>query len=150
MEKCSSINHKEYDAISFCGECKIYISKLKNEKYGQHSDCDICFIKNIENEKKSKLKDNMKCLEDISFDIEQKINQLKLIYEKIDKDKEELKINIQKVFTKLRYALNAREDELLIEVDKKYNELYFDEDIIKQSMKLPNKIKNIIRKRKRN
>ena len=54
------------------------------------------------------------------------------MYEKIDKSKEELKRNIQKIFTKLRNALNDREDELLLEVDNKYNELYFDENIIKE------------------
>ena len=49
------------------------------------------------------------------------------MYEKIDKSKEELKRNIQKIFTKLRNALNDREDELLLEVDNRYNELYFNE-----------------------
>jgi len=49
------------------------------------------------------------------------------LYEKIEKSKEELKIIIQKIFTKLRNALNDREDELLLEVDNRYNELYFNE-----------------------
>ena len=39
------------------------------------------------------------------------------------------------MFTKLRNALNDREDELLKEVDNKYNEFYFNEDIIKKSVK---------------
>ena len=136
MEKCSSINHKENDALSFCGKCKIFmcnkcdkfhsemfqnhkkiklekgkeieelfigfckeknhrdeikyfckshnklcckgcITKLKDEENGQHSDCDICFIKDIENEKRNKLKENIKCLEDISINLEQKIKELK-------------------------------------------------------------------------
>ena len=64
------------------------ITKLKGEDNGQHSDCDICFIKDIENEKRNKLKDNIKCLEDISINLEQKINELKPIYDKIDKSKE--------------------------------------------------------------
>ena len=106
MSKCSMIDHKEIDALSFCKECKIYmcnkcekhhselfknhqqykvdkdhteiftglcneknhsveliyfcknhnilccaecITKLKGENNGQHSDCDVCFIKDIEN-----------------------------------------------------------------------------------------------------
>ena len=110
MEKCSSINHKEIEALSFCNDCKLYmcnkcenyhselfkerhnliklqkdkdmddvlsefcneknhklefqnfckkhntlccakcITKLKGKENGQHSDCDICFIEDIENE----------------------------------------------------------------------------------------------------
>ena len=68
--------------------------------------------------------------------------------EKINKSKEELKTNIQKIFTKLRTALNDREDELLQEVDNKYNELYFNEEIIKDCDKLPNKIKISLEKGK--
>ena len=52
------------------------------------------------------------------------------------------------MFTKLRNALNDREDELLREVDNKYNEFYFNEDIIKKSAKLPNKIKISLEKGK--
>ena len=37
--------------------------------------------------------------------------------------------------------LNDREDKLLLEIDKKYEELFYKEDIIKQCEKLPNKIK---------
>ena len=50
-------------------------------------------------------------------------------------------MNIQKIFTKLRNEVNNREDQLLIDVDKKYEELFFNENIIKESEKLPNKIK---------
>ena len=207
MEKCSSINHKEIEALSFCNDCKLYmcnkceklhselfqknhnliklekgkdladmlsgfcneknhklelkyfcknhnrlccarcVAGLEDEEDGQHADCDICFIKDVENEKRNKLKDNIKCLEDISINLEQKINELKLIYEKIEKSKEELKTNIQKAFTKLRSALNDREEELLKEVDNKYS-LYFNENIIKDCDKLPNKIKKSLEKGK--
>ena len=41
-----------------------------------------------------------------------------------------MKLNIQNTFTKIRNALNNREDELLLEVDKKFNELYCDEKIL--------------------
>ena len=68
--------------------CAQRIAKLKGENNGQHSDCDICFIKDIENEKRNKLKDNIKYLADISINLEQKINELKPIYDKIDKSKE--------------------------------------------------------------
>ena len=98
--------------------------------------------------KKNKLKKNIKCLESISINLNQKINELKIIYGNIEKSKEELKTNIQKIFTKLRNALNEREDELFSEIDKIFNELYFNEDIIKESDKLPNKIKISLEKGK--
>ena len=45
------------------------------------------------------------------------------------------------LFTKLRTAINDREDELLVDIDKKFNELFINENIIKESEKLPIKIK---------
>ena len=149
---CKEKNHRD-KLIYFCKIhnklcCAECVVKLKGKKNGQHSDCDICFIEDIENEKKDKLKDNIKYLEDISINLEQKINELKPIFEQINISKEELKTNIQKVFTKLRNELNNREDELLLEVDNKFNELYFNEDIIKDCDKLPNKIKKSLEKGK--
>ena len=58
--------------------------------------------------KKKKLKENVKLLEEISNTFQDSINKLKTIYEKINEDKEELKIKIQKIFTKIRNELNNR------------------------------------------
>ena len=66
---------------------------------------------------------------------------MKEITEKINKNKEETKLNIQKTFTKLRNELNNREDQLLLEVDDKTSKEYINEDIIKQSEMIPKKIK---------
>ena len=55
--------------------------------------------------------------------------------------KKEMKLNISNTFTKLRSILNEREDKLLFELDKIYNETYFNEDIIKKGDKLTNQIK---------
>ena len=121
-----------------CASC---ITKIKDEINGQHTDCNVCIIKDIENEKKNKLKENIKCLEKLSNSLEESINKLKIIFEKINENKENLKLKIQKIFTKIRNDINNREDELLSEVDKNFNENYFDENIIKDSEKLPNKIK---------
>ena len=62
--------------------------------------------------------------------------------------KEKLKSNIQNIFTKIRTALNEREDELLLEVNKKFDEKFGNEDIIKEGEKLPNKIKLSLEKGK--
>ena len=128
-----------------CSEC---ITKIKGSDFGQHSDCNVCTIHDIENEKKSKLNENIKYLEDLSINLKESINELKSIFEKVEKNKEEVKINIQKIFTKLRNHINEREDELLMEVDTKFNELYFSEDIMKESENLPNMIKISIEKGK--
>ena len=80
--------------------------------------------------------------------IEESIKKLKIIFEKINENKEDLKLKIQKIFNKIRNKLNEREYEILLEVDNKFNDLYFKEDIIKESEKLPNKIKNHWKKEK--
>ena len=122
-----------------CAEC---ITKIKTKNNGQHKDCNVCLIEDIEKEKKSKLKENIKILEDLSINFKQSIDDLKKIFEKINEDKEKLKKIIQETFTKLRNELNNREDKLLSDVDNKFEELFFKEDLIKQGDKFPNKIKN--------
>ena len=86
---------------------------------------------------KNKLKDNIKLLEELSNTLNESINKIKNIFNKISKDKEELKVKIQKIFTKIRNEINNREDELLLEVDKQFENVFFNEDIIKNSEKLP-------------
>ena len=206
QKKCSSKEHLEIEAISFCQKCEIFmcnkcekihsglcpehptinlnediknvftglckeenhpnklefyckdhnqlccaacLCKIKAEGKGQHNACNACSIKEIEGEKKNKLKENIKCLEDLSNTLEQTIHELKNIFEKINENKEELKLKIQNIFTKIRNALNNREDELLLEIDKQFNDNFGDEDIIKESEKLPNKIKISLEKGKK-
>jgi len=60
---------------------------------------------------------------------------------KADKDKEELKIKIKKIFTNIRNEINNREDELLNDVDKEFHIEYFNEGNIKEYEKLPNNVK---------
>ena len=99
--------------------------------------------------KKKILKENIKILEEFLNELEQSIKEIKVIFEKMNENKEELKIKIQKIFTKIRNALNEREDKLLLEVDNKYNELYFDEELIKESQNMPNKVKESLEKGKK-
>ena len=95
--------------ILCCAQC---ITKIKDEENGQHSNCDICSIKDVEKEKHDKLKENIQKLENMSNNLKDKINELKNIFEKINENKENLKLKIQKIFTKIRNELNNREDEL--------------------------------------
>ena len=106
----------------------------------------VCLIEDIKEVKKEKLNENLKSLEDLSNNIQQSIDELKKIFEKINLDKEEIKLSIQKVFSQLRNKINEREDELLSHVDKKFNKLYFKEELIKDSEILPNKIKTFLEK----
>ena len=128
--------------------CAACITKLQAKEYGQHKDCDICIIEDIKEEKKNKLKDNIKYLEDLSNNFTDSIKEIKIIFDKIEERKEQLKLKIQNIFTKIRTALNEREDELLSEVDNKFNENFGNDDIIKESEKLPNKIKISLKKGK--
>ena len=52
-----------------------------------------------------------------------------------------MKLKVQKAFTKIRTALNEREDELLADIDTLFGKRYFNEDVIKKAEKLPKKIK---------
>jgi hypothetical protein len=150
--KCNELNHKlnlEY----FCKNhnklcCAFCITKIKDDENGQHKDCDVCSIKDIENEKKNKLKDNIENLEKLSLNLQQSINEIKSIFEKIEKDKEKIKTNIQNIFTKFRNELNDKEDKLLLEIDKEFEDKFINENIIKESEKLPNKIKENINRGK--
>ncbi len=121
-----------------CVKC---IAKIKDENNGQHKDCDISSLKEIKIEKEKKFEDNYNKLKEISNNLENTFNQFKVLIEQINKNKEELILEIQKVFTKIRTALNEREDELLSKVKEIYESSFFDEEIVKESEKLPIKVK---------
>ena len=123
-----------------CSQC---ITKIKGEEYGQHTDCNICPLKDIKEEKINKLETNIKILEELSKNINDSIKQIKIVIEKIEDDKEKLKKEIQSMFTKLRNLLNNKEDEILLQIDNKYEELFFDKNYFHETEKLPEKINNL-------
>ena len=128
--------------------CAACIAKINNKGDGQHKDCDVCNIESIKDEKKNKLKENIKNLEDLENKFNENIKELKDIFQTIEKDKEDLKLKVQNIFTKIRKILNDREDKLLEEINNLYNTKYFNEDIIKKGEKLPKQIKSSIEKGK--
>ena len=78
---CKEENHF-YELNYFCKThnklcCVACITKIKTKKIGQHTDCDICMLEDIEKEKKEKLDENIKCLEDLSINLQQSINEIK-------------------------------------------------------------------------
>ena len=146
---CKEANHHKEELKFFCKNhnelcCPLCITKIKVGEYGQHCDCDICLLEKIEDEKLNNLKENVNYLREVSKAIEKSMEELKTISIKIDENKEKIKINISQLFTKLRNAINEREDQLLSEVDITFNELIFDEKLIKQNAKLPIKIKEFL------
>ena len=128
-----------------CASC---ITKIKGKGYGQHADCNICFIEDIKEEKKNAFIENIKKLENYSNTIEQIIKNLKMRTEKVNENKEGLKLKIQELFTKIRNILNKREDELLLEVDQKFENIFYKENIIQKCEKMPEKIKLSLEKGK--
>ena len=134
-------NHNEL----CCANC---ICKLKDKVNGQHKDCDVVSIENIKKEKKNKLVENIKSLEELENKFNETLKDLGNLFDKIEKDKEELKLEVQKIFTKIRKALNDREDKLLLDIDNIYNNKFMNEDIINKGEKLPKKIKLSLEKGK--
>ena len=51
-----------------CAEC---ITKFKGKNHGEHTDCDICSIEDIQNEKMNKLNENIKILEKLSSNLQE-------------------------------------------------------------------------------
>ena len=149
---CTEENHK-IELQYYCKNhnrlcCVGCLCKIKGKGNGQHTDCDVCYIEEIEDEKQSELQQNLKFLEDFSNNVENIIEKLNNIYEKINENKEGIKLKISKMFTNIRNALNEREDELLLNIDNKFNELYFSEEFIKKAQKLQNDVKNNLDKGK--
>ena len=130
--------------------CAACISKIKKGNFGNHKDCNVCIIEDIKDEKISQLKDNILYLENFTKNLNESLNNLKKISEKINENKEQLKLKVQKIFTKFRNELNNREDELLVDIDKKFESLFFKEEIIKETEKLPNEIKFALENSKKN
>ena len=146
INECTKENHNKTKLEFFCKDhnilcCAYCVNKINEFGFGEHYNCDFTHIKDIKEEKKNKLKENIDLLKELSKNINTIINELKTINENTTNDKEELKKKIQETFTKIRTILNEKEDKLLSKVDEIYNNSYLTDEIVKSSEKLPNKIK---------
>ena len=128
--------------------CAACLCKIRGIGNGKHNKCRVCYMPKIKEIKKNTLSDNMKYLDNLSKSLTDSINDLKKLYNVISDKKDKLKEEIQKIFTQIRNALNNREDQILEKVDKKFDELFFKEELIKESEKLPNKVKASLEKGK--
>ena len=146
IEYCNEEGHNHNKLEYFCKGhnklcCASCIAKIRKKENGKHNECDVCIIEDIKEEKKNKIKENIKYLEELYNSVQDSINEIKNIYNSINGKKEEIKIKIQQVFTKLRKELNSREDKLLEDVDKEFNDSFGDEVLIRKCDNLPEKIK---------
>ena len=64
------------------------------------------------------------------------------------KKKEDIKLQVQNTFTKIRNAINNREDEILLKLDNLFDIKYFSQDLVKKGEKLPKVIKSLLEKEK--
>ena len=129
--------------------CVACTSKIGKKGYGLHKDCDICDIEDIKEEKKEKVESNIKYLDEISDSLQDSIINLKKIFEKTAKDKDELNIKINHIFAKIRSTLNNREEEILKEVNKLFDNMLCDTKIIEECENIPEKIKSSLESRKK-
>ena len=128
--------------------CSSCIVKLKRVGKGQHANCDICLIEEIKNQKNDTLKQNIIYLENLNNKIDKSIDEVKEMFNQINKDKEMLKLKITNIFTEIKNKINEREDLILLEVDKLYDKTYIQENKTKDINKLPKMIKTSLEKGK--
>ena len=128
--------------------CAACIAKVKAKDKGQHSECKICVLEDIKESKVNKLKENISNLEKLAKDIDKEINELKITFQTISKNREDLKLNTQKIFTKIRNTINDREDEILLKIDELFNNAYMKENEMNDIDKYPKKIKSLLDKGK--
>ena len=123
-----------------CGLC---ICKIKGNGNGEHNDCDIYLIKDIKEEKKCKIKDNIKELEKFSDELEESIKNIKVNPEEVKENKDKLKSEIKNIFEKIRTELNNRENILISEIDKYFDDNYYNEGIVKKSDDIKSLLENV-------
>ena len=149
-EICLEKNHQE-KLEYFCRThnklcCRACVTKIKGLGNGQHSECDICFVKDITDERKNLLNQNIIYLKNNRTSFDSLINKLKQAYKEISDKKEKLKIRIQKFFTKIRNEINKREDQLLLIVEQVYENYFFNKNFSKDIDKIENKLNLSINK----
>ena len=148
-EICQLKGHNNCPLEFFCKThnqlcCSSCLCKLKQNGKGQHHDCDVCIIEDIKEEKKNALENNIQNLENLSKNLDDIINKIKIISENLNKKKEDLKLEMLNIFTKIRNFLNERENQLLLEIDNKFELFNFNDNVIKDSEKLPKKVKSLL------
>ena len=66
--------------------------------------------------------ENVQYLEKILKTFEDSIKELEELYKTIQGNKEQLKINVQKIFCEIKVAIDKRQDEILLDIENKFKE----------------------------
>ena len=150
---CKEKNHSNQLLIYYCNThkilcCPLCISKIKTNNDGKHADCEIHSLDELKTQKEKEFCDKINLLKENIILFDNKLEEIKNISEKINLKKENIKLNVMKIFTELRNAINNREDELLKEIDKRFNDIYFNDNIIKENEIFKNDFKTYINQNK--
>jgi hypothetical protein len=124
--------------------CTACISKLTNEYNGHHNKCYFCNIRDIEKDKKNMLKKHLINLDDLLKSFNESFIQINNKANFFSDFKNNIKRKINTIFNEIREAVNKREKELLLELDKMVDNLNLNKIFIKKEEISPSKIKNII------
>ena len=73
----------------------------------------------------------------------EELEQIKVTQEEVKENKDKLKTEIKNIFEKIRSELNNREKILLSEVDKYFEEHYFNEGIVKKCNEIKSLLENV-------
>ena len=57
--------------------CAPFIVKIRGKENGQHTDCKICFIEDIKDEKKNRVKEKIRLLEGLSSKFKESFDKIK-------------------------------------------------------------------------
>lgn len=149
---CQTENHQN-ELEYFCKKhnelcCAKCIAKIIRKGTGQHTHCNVCNVEDIACEKKKQLSSNIEKLEGLSNTLQSSIEELKQLVEHVSKNKEEVKSEIQNIFAKIKDAISSREEEILSEIDKEFEITFFNESMIKDCEKLPEKVKTVLERGK--
>ena len=125
QKKCSLKKHEEIKAISYCTICEKFMCEFCQQFHSDFFDSKHnLFLINSNNFESIKFSENNhnnnKYLKDFYDKLTKKNNELKNVVNIINKNKEETEIKIQRIFTKIRDALNQKEDEAISEIEKRY------------------------------
>ena len=112
--------------------CVACVSKIKKSKYGQHSNCEVFSIEDIQEDKKTNLKKNIDYLDSLFNSLDYSIKELRQIFENINNNREKVKFKIQKIFIKIRNEINNKEVQLLSEVDAQLDKLFLMNILLKK------------------
>ena len=75
----------------------LLVCKVDKLGDGQHKDCEVCIIQDIKDEKRNKLKENIKILEELNINLNEIMEKIKKLFQKLEKDKEDSKLSYLKI-----------------------------------------------------